>query len=375
MTFSKPISSYTATPSMTISTEQENTIYWVMLTASLFIVIWLIWIVDQMANVGKKNHESLEDRMKHLEHNPTPSGVLDNTKPVVMRLDGRKFSKLTKSLKSREHPYNVTLSACLVNCVGDLMNEFGADVGYTQSDEISLVWYPHEVRSPADEPTLYKELIFGGRVQKLCSVVAAYCTARFNHYVQNPSECKISQMMVGRGIEYFDIQNDLKFSNRTPHFDARIWNMPSEQEVLNYFIWRSKHDSVRNSISGLAQRYFSPKKLHYVTVDEQLRMLKQEHNIDWDDSLLSIHKYGAFVKKELVEKGRGENGNPILRSGNMAFQITFDDIREPLNRVIILDLLRSKYVENNHVEFLGKTESKDLGESEEAEESEESSTC
>lgn len=48
------------------------------------------------------------------------------------------------------------------------------------------------------------------------------------------------------------------------HFDARIFNVRDEVEVMNNFIWRCLFDCRRNSISSLAHSVFSTKQLHKV---------------------------------------------------------------------------------------------------------------
>jgi len=57
--------------------------------------------------------------------------------PVCMRIDGKTFSKWTKGL---ERPYDKRLTDLMVATTKYLVAETGALMGYTQSDEISLVF-------------------------------------------------------------------------------------------------------------------------------------------------------------------------------------------------------------------------------------------
>jgi tRNA(His) 5'-end guanylyltransferase len=111
-----------------------------------------------------------------------------------------------------------------------LMQETQARVGYTQSDEISLVYF-------ADDPD--SQIYYDGKMQKLTSVLASLCTAYFNQYTESI------------------LQRDM----RTPAiFDCRVWQVPSLDEAANYIVWREL-DAKRNSVQSLARSCYSHKTL------------------------------------------------------------------------------------------------------------------
>lgn len=87
-------------------------------------------------------------------------------RPAVARLDGCGFSRLTRSLA---RPFDPAFGAAMVKLASDLMERSGAIVGYTQSDEITLVF---DVQNPTNT-------YFGGRVMKLQSTLAGFASARF----------------------------------------------------------------------------------------------------------------------------------------------------------------------------------------------------
>ena len=62
---------------------------------------------------------------------------------MVARLDGRSFTRLTKELHQFEAPFDEKMRDIMVETTKHLMN-CGFDVvfGYTQSDEISLLFSP-----------------------------------------------------------------------------------------------------------------------------------------------------------------------------------------------------------------------------------------
>ena len=56
---------------------------------------------------------------------------------IIIRLDGHGFSKFTKGFKK---PFDEILHRAMVETTKDLVKEFQAVSGYTQSDEITFTW-------------------------------------------------------------------------------------------------------------------------------------------------------------------------------------------------------------------------------------------
>lgn len=81
-----------------------------------------------------------------------------------------------------------------------------------------------------------------------------------------------------------------------PHFDSRVFNVPTNAELVNNVMWRASWDFRRNSISTLAQAHFSPKQLHGKNTKQQLEMMA-EKGISWDDQP-DWYKWGVFAKRE-----------------------------------------------------------------------------
>jgi tRNA(His) 5'-end guanylyltransferase len=142
-----------------------------------------------------------------------------------------------------------------------------AKIGYTQSDEISLVFETTEQN---------EELLFGGKVQKLCSVLAGMTTAFF------VTEC------IKAGGELAD-----RALNRAPHFDARVFQLPTRGEAVNCFIWREK-DATKNAISMAARHYYSHKELQAKRGGEMQEMLFQK-GVNFNDYPVRF-KRGVFVQ-------------------------------------------------------------------------------
>jgi len=210
-------------------------------------------------------HDTLGDRMKEIEQ-VEAGRKLDLTLPICIRLDGKGFSKFTKGLR---RPFDERLSRLMIEVTKYLVKVCGACLGYTQSDEISLVLYTKNLGS---EPFL------GGKVQKLTSILASMATAKFNSLLADSIPEKASQLAF---------------------FDCRVWNTPTLEEGMNTFQWREL-DASKNSVSMLAHDHFSHNKLQSKTCDQMKEMLS-EHNISWTDQP-DFFKRGTFVQKRLTTR-------------------------------------------------------------------------
>lgn len=241
------------------------------------------------------NKDDLGDRMKSYEMAET-SKVLDVSLPIYARIDGRSFSKYTKGLMK---PFDMHMSRAMEETTKYLVKNTNAIVGYTQSDEISLAW---KIRPES-------QMMFGGKVQKLTSVIASMTAAFFANWVP--------------------VYKD----GACPHFDCRIFNVPSEAELVNAFLWRNL-DCHRNSISMVAQRYFSHKQLQNKSQKDMLEMLISK-DVDYYNTIEPRYKFGLFVKKENYEV-RPEDLNDVpvgrrpitsvIRTRTIAEAINFKDL-------------------------------------------------
>jgi tRNA(His) guanylyltransferase len=160
----------------------------------------------------ERSADPIGERMKTYER--SSESQIDQTKPVIARIDGHKFSKFTKGFK---RPFDDRLHETMRLTTEDLLTQFNAYLGYTESDEITLIF--HE----CDEEKR-QEFIFSGRTQKLSSLLASYATARFNFHLMKQDFSKDDILL-------------RKVSMMTAHFDARVFNVPDRNEALNNLIW------------------------------------------------------------------------------------------------------------------------------------------
>lgn len=201
------------------------------------------------------------DRMKSYENTQT-SQVSMNMLPLMIRLDGRGFSRFTKGLA---RPYDTRLSKCMILLTSYLTREAGAKLGYTQSDEITLL---------LNQNSYEEQLFFGGKFFKLNSVLASMATSYFSRLIK----------------KYLPKEYYLKH----PLFDCRSWNVPNLAEAANCFLWREK-DATKNSIQMAAREIASSKQLEGKKREEQLKILS-DNGINWE-FYPAFFKRGTYIQR------------------------------------------------------------------------------
>ena len=173
----------------------------------------------------------------------------------------------------------------------------GCKMGYTQSDEITLLL--------TDYDTLTTDAWFDYNVQKMVSISASMATLAFNKiFSKNVLYMKNSSMS-----EDYEAVNDSKsyklseeYSKKinSAMFDSRCFNIPKE-EVANCFIWRQQ-DATRNSISMIAQANFSHKELQNKSTSDMQDMLMLQKEINWNNFTPSEKRGTSVVKiKDIIE--------------------------------------------------------------------------
>lgn len=127
---------------------------------------------------------------------------------IVLRLDGRGFTRFTKEVMAFERPFDERFRDVMVQVVEHLMQaDLRAIYGYTQSDEISLL--------------LHRETeAFARKERKLVSVAAGEASG-------------VASLAFGRPVA----------------FDCRVCQLPHPDLVVDYFRWRQE-DAHRNALHG-----------------------------------------------------------------------------------------------------------------------------
>ena len=214
---------------------------------------------------------ALGNRMKRYE--AVTKQLMPRRTYTIVRVDGKAFHTFCRDA---DKPFDRIIHACMVYTAQSLLSELqGAQLGYTQSDEISILL--------CDFARVSTEAAFDNSVQKLASVSASIATAAFG-------ECY--------GV-YRDYRKAL--------FDARVFTVPDPVEVGNYFVWRQK-DATRNSVSMAAHSMFSPKQLHGKNFSAMQDMMWNK-GTNWND-YPDWAKRGTCVFRD--EEGIREEDPPVF---------------------------------------------------------------
>ena len=181
--------------------------------------------------MAKKN-DSLGDRMKGYEG--VSRNFLTRRVPAIIRLDGKAFHTFTKGM---EKPFDLVLTQAMQETMKYLCENIqGCVLGYTQSDEITLVL--------TDYATIQTDAWFGYNIQKMCSVSASMATMAFNREFERIAEDWFHDNGPYWGSIDVDVDVDLTLYKRrnayqkkmrTAMFDSRVFSVPKE-EVCNCLI-------------------------------------------------------------------------------------------------------------------------------------------
>ena len=217
--------------------------------------------------------------------------------PVIIRLqpDGKAFHSFTRGLKK---PFDDIFVKSMQDTMKYLCENIqGCVLGYTQSDEITLVLVDYQSREACSW--------FDNNIQKMVSVSASMATMAFNNAFAenyNQEQCKYfddyNNEKCYRNLElekYFDTL-DKKCFKAT--FDSRVFTLPKE-EVVNCLIWRQQ-DATRNSIQSVGQANFSHTKLHGKNCSDIQDMLMIENGINWNDYPTYLKRGSCCIKKPFI---------------------------------------------------------------------------
>lgn len=250
--------------------------------------------------------DALGDRIKRYEAAETERTVLPGL-PLVVRVDGRGFSKFTAGMA---RPYDQAMADLMQATAAHLVQKTDAVIGYTQSDEITLI-----MEAPQGDVTRHQDMLFGGRIQKLVSVTAGLATAFFATRAIGlwPDRC----------------------ARELPVFDCRVFPAPNRTEAVNALIWR-EWDATKNAITMAARAHYTHKELNGKSGPEKQEMLFQR-GVNFNDYPARF-KRGVYLQRREVARTltpeelaripvNRRPAGPLLRSQVVALELP------PLSRV------------------------------------------
>jgi len=225
--------------------------------------------------------QPLGSRMKWLEN----TTYLTKGKPLIVRVDGKSFRKLTKKLD----PDDIIIANIFWETAKYLCQNIpGAKIAYTQSDEISLLVTDYNFN-----PWFNKD------AQKIATVVASMATMAFNNalfhvvfdfkeneYLKYPGDEgeQKRKEVAAKASRYYFMEGHIFFYGKT-------FVLP-EAEVCNYFIWRQQ-DAYHN----IREKY--PK---FALPKNGVCIVQKDFNVSIPQKFVDSAKTAIVRKRWVVEE-------------------------------------------------------------------------
>lgn len=223
---------------------------------------------------------------------------------VVVRIDGKNFSTLTRKTLKLD-PFDEGMRDAMRGTLEFIMQQdFKCLFGYTHSDEMSILLDPYTTT-------------FGGKIRKILSIMAAQASVHFSSLIKHPC-----------------------------YFDARVIQMPTIEDVCDYFVWRNQ-DSERNCLNMWAYHLLlkdglNPTQAQRV-LDGKEYNFKQDvlwtHGKNFND-LPSWQKRGIGMKWQKIDTSgwnpKEEVFIPIVKKKLQTYQIPQfnEDLRKNIRDII-----------------------------------------
>ena len=255
-------------------------------------------------------NDELGTRMKEFYEGVSKTRLVRRM-PVAIRIDGKAFHTFTRGFQK---PFDEILVKSMQDTMKYLCENIqGCVLGYTQSDEITLIL--------VDYQNLNSCAWFDYEVQKMCSIAASMATMAFNKFFT-------------KNVNYFEMTHEhddtineycttlVNAAEKGAMFDARCFNIPKE-EVCNLIYWRQL-DATRNSIQMVGQANFSHKELQNKSCNMIQEMLFAEKGINWNDYPTYLKRGSCCIKTTI------QNPNVDIKDGAYPKSIWMIDLDIPI---------------------------------------------
>ena len=209
---------------------------------------------------------------------------------TAARLDGRSFTKLTREICKFEAPFDTRFRNLMVDTTKHIMNcGFKVLYGYTESDEISLLFSPDNSA-------------FANKVRKINTILAGEASGYFS-------------LALGKAV----------------CFDCRVVPLPNIELVKDYFLWRQE-DANRNALNSWCYWTLRKEGLSKNEATQYLRAksvaFKNEllfaRNINYND-VPQWQKRGVGVySKEYIRQGYNPISGKIVSVKRKSFEADYE---------------------------------------------------
>ena len=211
--------------------------------------------------------------------------------PVAIRIDGKAFHTFTRKF---DKPFdNILMESMQETMLYLCKNIQGCVLGYTQSDEITLILIDYQ--------KLTSCAWFDYNLQKMCSISASMATLAFNRIFER----KVREYAYNNGENFEKGSKEYKLCEAYKKavkmgamFDSRCFSIPKD-EVTNLIYWR-QIDASRNSVQMVGRAYFSHKELENKSSSEIQDMLMLKHGVNWNNFSIPQKRGSCAIKKEYL---------------------------------------------------------------------------
>lgn len=244
------------------------------------------------------DNTALAKRMKKY-YEEVPKMKLVRKIPVCIRIDGKAFHTFTRGFQK---PFDEVLIKAMQETMLYLCKNIqGCVLGYTQSDEISLILIDYQ--------NLTTSAWFDYEVQKICSVSASMATMAFNNiFSKYVREFDLVLAYNDNDIDTKENRKLWEIYNRAVEkgamFDSRCFNIPKE-DVANLIFWR-QFDASNNSVQMVGQAYFTQEELNNKNTNQIQDMLMTQKGINWNDYPIYQKRGSCCIKRKFwIDKNDG----------------------------------------------------------------------
>lgn len=236
-----------------------------------------------MQNIEEQEIQTLKEKCETMK--ASTNYVIKPDTYVVLHLDGRSFSHRIKKVFQR--PFDEKFVCAMDDTMKYLMaNIQGALIAYAQSDEISIV-----LSDKTPDPNVKASPFFGYRLNKIQSICASMCGAKFNRIMFKYLLDAIPENVSSE--EYRKMVNDIYESAPLYSFDCKAFPAKNINDAYAWLLYR-QHDCVKNSRAQVAQYHLPHKMLVNLTSEQQIALLKEKKGVDWYADFRDGLKYGRF---------------------------------------------------------------------------------
>lgn len=264
--------------------------------------------------------DPIGDRFKLYENSSNPT--LLRRVPLVVRLDGRSFTRVCRRLRE---PYEPLFLEAMVDAALGMVGEIdGAVYIYQQSDEISFIL--------KNDQSLESQPWFANRIQKIASITASLATLYFYKAIS-----KFNLDLVGDTC-----------------FDSRVFPLPNLAEAVNYLVWRQK-DCQRNAVSKAAKFFLTQKYgkkstlklLHKKSMLERLILLEEECGIIFEEEFPLSYRNGVAIYKTPISMILDDGTSQIRKNWRINWELgDYTENRESTFNILLngQDIIRAENI-------------------------------